>query len=94
MFTTSPAVRIVSRRQNGTALADGVAVPLSAMGGVVATFVITALATAEPPPGAPPTLYSRERESDGIKALPIPVLMRAGRGGNSLVAGPGMLLRF
>jgi len=78
----------------GTALADGVAVPLSALGGVVATFVITALATAEPPPGAPPTLYSRERQSDGIKALPMPVLMRAGRDGNSLAAGPGMLLRF
>jgi hypothetical protein len=78
----------------GTALADGVAVPLSALGGVVATFVITALATAEPPPGAPPTLYSRPRESDGLKALPVPVLMRTGRDGNSLTAGPGMLLRF
>ena len=78
----------------GTALADGIAVPLSAMGGVAATFVITALATAEPPPGAPPTLYSQPRSPDALQVLPVPVLMRAGRGGQSLAAGPGMLLRF
>jgi len=41
----------------GTALANGPAIPLSAMGGIAATFVITLLATAEPPPGSPPTLH-------------------------------------
>jgi hypothetical protein len=77
----------------GTALANGPAVPLSAMGGIAATFVITALATAEPPPGEP-TLHQRRPSSDTFRAMPVPVLMRTGQRGESLTAGPGMLMRF
>jgi peptidoglycan/LPS O-acetylase OafA/YrhL len=78
----------------GTALADGPAVPLSAMGGIAATFVITMLATQEPPPEAGPTLYQRSRQSETVQLMPVPVVMSAGRRGGSLGAGPGVLLRF
>jgi hypothetical protein len=77
----------------GTALASGPAVPLSAMGGIAATFVITALATAEPPPGEP-TLRQRAPRSDAFRAMPVPVLMRTGQRGESMTAGPGMLVFF
>jgi hypothetical protein len=79
----------------GTALADGPAVPLSAIGGIAATFVITALATTEVPTRYPPTLpMQRLRPSETFQAVPVPVLMRTGRRGESLTAGPGVLLRF
>ncbi|MGZ3461093.1 MAG: hypothetical protein ACXU86_21610 [Archangium sp.] len=78
----------------GTALANGPAIPLSAMGGIAATFVITLLATAEPPPGSPPTLHERRLHSDALQVAPVPVLMRAGLRSESLAAGPGLLLRF
>ncbi len=76
----------------GTALAEGPAVPLSAMGGVAATFVITLLATAEPPTEYPPTRTRPGLRSTRVQAVPVPVFMR-GRD-DSMTAGPGMLLRF
>lgn len=79
----------------GTALADGPAVPLSAMGGIAATFVITLLATDEPPTPYPPSEPRRSSvRSESFKAAPVPVLMRSGKRGESLTAGPGLLLRF
>ena len=81
----------------GTALADGPVVPLSAMGGVAATFVITLLATADEPNPYPPGGTGRRlrsRRGDAFQAMPVPVFMRAGERGDSLTAGPGMLLRF
>jgi hypothetical protein len=81
----------------GTALADGPVVPLSAMGGVVATFVITLLATADDYQDYPPSRTGRrlrDARASTFKAMPVPVLMRAGERGESLTAGPGMLLRF
>lgn len=79
----------------GTALADGPAVPLSAIGGIAATFVITALVTAEDPTPYPPTSPGlRSQTSETFKALPVPVLMRTGRRNESLTAGPGLLMRF
>ncbi|WP_257462087.1 hypothetical protein [Archangium lipolyticum] len=79
----------------GTVLAEGPAVPLSAMGGIAATFVITLLATQEPPADAAPTMYQqRSRQSDAVQVMPVPVVMSAGRRGESLGAGPGVLLRF
>ncbi|AKI99493.1 hypothetical protein ATI61_109305 [Archangium gephyra] len=79
----------------GTALADGPAVPLSALGGIAATFVITALVTAEDPTPYPPTSPGlRSQSSEPFKAVPVPVLMRSGRRGESLTAGPGLLMRF
>ncbi|ATB30310.1 hypothetical protein [Melittangium boletus] len=81
----------------GTALADGPAVPLSAMGGVAATFVITLLATADEPNAYPPSHTGRRLRSqraDSFKAMPVPVFMRSGERGDSLTAGPGMMLRF
>ncbi|MBM7112088.1 hypothetical protein [Archangium primigenium] len=81
----------------GTALADGPAVPLTAMGGVVASFVITALATADDYTDYPPSRTGRRLRSQrgqAFKAMPVPVFMRAGERGDSLTAGPGMLLRF
>jgi hypothetical protein len=76
----------------GTMLANGPAVPLTSLGGVVATFVITWLATAEPIPGAPPT--RRELQPQLENLVPVPVVVSAGRRGESLGAGPGLLLRF
>ncbi|WNG53952.1 hypothetical protein F0U59_03445 [Archangium gephyra] len=79
----------------GTALADGPAVPLSAIGGIAATFVITALVTAEAPTPYPPTSPRlRSQASETFKAVPVPVLMRTGRRNESLTAGPGLLMRF
>ncbi len=79
----------------GTALADGPAVPLSAIGGIAATFVITALVTAEDPTPYPPTSPGlRSQTSETFKAVPVPVLMRSGRRNESLTAGPGLLMRF
>jgi hypothetical protein len=79
----------------GTALADGPAVPLSAIGGIAATFVITALVTAEDPTPYPPTSPGlRNQASETFKAVPVPVLMRSGRRNESLTAGPGLLMRF
>jgi hypothetical protein len=79
----------------GTALANGPAVPLSAMGGIAATFVITLLATDEPPTPYPPSEPRRRlRSPEAFQAAPVPVLMRSGKRGESLTAGPGLLLRF
>ncbi|WPB76567.1 hypothetical protein KYC5002_47220 [Archangium violaceum] len=79
----------------GTALADGPAVPLSAIGGIAATFVITALVTAEEPTPYPPTSPRlRSQASETFQAFPVPVLMRTGRRNESLTAGPGLLMRF
>ena len=79
----------------GTALADGPAVPLSAIGGIAATFVITALVTAEAPTPYPPTSPRlRSQASETFQAFPVPVLMRTGRRNESLTAGPGLLMRF
>ncbi len=79
----------------GTALADGPAVPLSAIGGIAATFVITALVTAEDPTPYPPTSPGlRSQSSETFRAVPVPVLMRTGRRSESLTAGPGLLMRF
>jgi hypothetical protein len=78
----------------GTALASGPAVPLSAMGGIAATFVITLLATEEPPTPYPPSEPRRRLRSESFQAMPVPVLMRSGQRGESLTAGPGLLLRF
>ncbi|HEY0097060.1 MAG TPA: hypothetical protein VGB96_22220, partial [Archangium sp.] len=79
----------------GTALADGPAVPLSAIGGIAATFVITALVTAEDPTPYPPTSPGlRSQSPEAFRAVPVPVLMRTGRRGESLTAGPGVLMRF
>ncbi|HSP80100.1 MAG TPA: hypothetical protein VLQ93_16335, partial [Myxococcaceae bacterium] len=76
----------------GTALADGPAVPLTAMGGIAATFGVTLLATAEQPPGA--VALQRHQGASTLQALPVPVVMSAGRRGESLAAGPGLLMRF
>lgn len=83
----------------GSALADGPAIPLSAMGGIAASFVITLLATADetteyPPSYRHPRGTSQLRSSSGIKAMPVPVLMRTGGRNESMTAGPGMLMRF
>ena len=82
----------------GTLLANGPAVPLSALGGVAATFVITLLATADDQPLPYPPSRSgggwRSSRSESMKAVPVPVLMRSGARGESLTAGPGFMMRF
>ena len=86
----------------GALLASGPAVPLAALGGVAATFVITLLATANDqplpyPPSRPERRWrsiSSSGSSGGVQAVPVPVLMRSGARGESYTAGPGMMLRF
>jgi len=76
----------------GNTLASGPAIPLTAIGGIAATFVVTLLATAEQPPGA--VALRRQQAPKALKAMPVPVVMSAGRRGESLAAGPGLLLQF
>ena len=82
----------------GTLLADGPAVPLSALGGVAASFVITLLVTADDampyPPSRPGARLRSSSRAEPLKAVPVPVFMRSGERGDRVTAGPGMFLRF
>jgi hypothetical protein len=74
----------------GAVLADGTTVPLTALAGIVTSFALTFLLTSDPG-------MATEREplrSDSIQAMPVPVVMAAGRDKSSLAAGPGLFVRF
>jgi hypothetical protein len=77
-------------RYLGTAFADGPGVKLTALAGIAASFALTALLTSDP--GVPTERDSRQRA--GVQAVPVPVVMTAGRYQESLAAGPGLLLSF
>jgi hypothetical protein len=74
----------------GSRLADEVVVAKTVLGTIAGTFVVIALVsglssgTVEPP----------QRSASTLQAMPVPVVMTAGRGNNSLATGPGLFLRF
>jgi hypothetical protein len=74
----------------GSRLADGVVVAKTVLGTVAGTFLVVALinglsgGVTEPP----------QRSASTFQAMPVPVVMTAGRGNDSIAAGPGLFLRF
>ncbi|MDC0706949.1 hypothetical protein POL68_00535 [Stigmatella sp. ncwal1] len=74
----------------GSSLADGTTVPVTALAGIVASFGLTLLLTSDP--GVPVEKDSL-RHAD-FRAMPVPVVMAAGRNNGSLAAGPGLLVLF
>jgi hypothetical protein len=74
----------------GARLADDVVVAKTVLGTVAGTFFIVALINGlsggivEPP----------RKSASTFEAMPMPVVMTAGRGNDSLAAGPGLFLRF
>ncbi|WP_041791965.1 hypothetical protein [Stigmatella aurantiaca] len=74
----------------GSSLADGTTVPVTALAGIVATFGLTLLLTSDP--GVPVERDNLRRAS--FQAMPVPVVMAAGRDNGSLAAGPGLFVLF
>ncbi|WP_224368042.1 hypothetical protein [Hyalangium versicolor] len=74
----------------GAGLADGTTVPLTSLAGIVTTFALTLLLTSDP---GVPTEQDRPRRV-ALQAVPVPVVMAAGRDNGSLAAGPGLFVRF
>lgn len=74
----------------GSRLADDVIVAKTVLGTVAGTFLLVALINGlsggitEPP----------QRSASTFQAMPVPVVMTAGRGNDSIAAGPGLFLRF
>ncbi|MDY7226210.1 hypothetical protein [Hyalangium rubrum] len=75
----------------GSALADGTTVPLTAIAGIATTFALTVLLTSDP---GVPTEKDSPRRVSSVQAMPVPVVMAAGRDNSSLAAGPGLFMRF
>ncbi len=74
----------------GAVLADGTTVPLTALAGIITSFALTFLLTSDP---GMPTERVALRRSD-FQAMPVPVVMAAGRDKSALAAGPGLFVRF
>ncbi len=74
----------------GSRLADDVVVAKTVLGTVAGTFFLVALINGlsggltEPP----------KKSASTFEAMPMPVVMTAGRGNDSLAAGPGLFMRF
>jgi len=74
----------------GSRLADDVVVAKTVLGTVAGTFFLVALINGlSGGPMEPP-----QRSASTLQAIPVPVVMTAGRGNDSLAAGPGLFLRF
>jgi hypothetical protein len=74
----------------GAVLAEGTTVPLTALAGIITSFALTFLLTSDP---GMATERVSLRRSD-FQAMPVPVVMAAGRDKSSLAAGPGLFVRF
>ena len=74
----------------GSRLADDVVVAKTVLGTVAGTFFLVALINGLS--GGP--VESPRQSASTIQAIPVPVVMTAGRGNDSLAAGPGLFLRF
>lgn len=74
----------------GALLANGTTIPLTALAGIITSFALTYLLTSDPG-----MVTEREplRRAD-FQAMPVPVVMAAGRDRSSLAAGPGLFVRF
>jgi hypothetical protein len=74
----------------GAILADGTTVPLTALAGIITSFALTFLLTSDP---GMATERETLRRAD-FQAMPVPVVMAAGRDKSALAAGPGLFGRF
>ncbi len=74
----------------GSRFADDVVVAKTVLGTVAGTFVIVALFNGLAGGVTEPT----QKSASSFEAVPVPVVMTAGRGNDSLAAGPGLFLRF
>jgi hypothetical protein len=74
----------------GSQLAEGVTVAKTTLGTIAGSFLIAAMVTMlSGSPSEPP-----ERSASTFEAIPVPVVMSAGRGNEGIAAGPGLFLRF
>lgn len=74
----------------GSRLADDVVVAKTVLGTIGGTFFLIALVNGlSGGPMEPP-----QHSASTFQAIPVPVVMTAGRGNDSLAAGPGLFLRF
>jgi hypothetical protein len=74
----------------GSRLADGVTVAKTVLGTMAGTFLVVALFNVLA--GSPPE--TMQSSASTFQAMPVPVVMSAGRDNQGLAAGPGLLLRF
>jgi hypothetical protein len=74
----------------GSILAEGTTVPLTALAGIVTSFALTFLLTSDP---GIPTERDGLRRAD-FQAMPVPVVMAAGRDNSSIAGGAGLFMRF
>jgi hypothetical protein len=74
----------------GAALAEGTTVPLTSLAGIVTSFALTLLLTSDP---GVPTERDTLRRAD-FEAMPVPIVLAAGRDNSSVAAGPGLFVRF
>lgn len=74
----------------GTRLADEVVVAKTVLGTVAATYLIVSLAHMLTPADE----EVPQRTASTFQAVPVPVVMSAGRGNDSLAAGAGLFMRF
>jgi hypothetical protein len=74
----------------GTRLADEVVVAKTVLGTVAATYLIVSLAHMLTPADE----EIPQRSASTLQAVPVPVVMSAGRGNDSLAAGAGLFMRF
>ncbi|HYI01529.1 MAG TPA: hypothetical protein VD972_36570, partial [Hyalangium sp.] len=74
----------------GSRIADDVVVAKTVLGTIGATFFIIALVNGL----SPGPVESPQPSASTLEAMPVPVVMAAGRGNDSLAAGPGLFLRF
>jgi hypothetical protein len=74
----------------GSILAEGTTVPLTALAGIVTSFALTFLLTSDP---GIPTEREGLRRAD-FQAMPVPVVLAAGRDNKSVAGGAGLFVRF
>jgi hypothetical protein len=76
----------------GSRLADNVLVAKAMLGTIAGTFAIVGMVNLLS--GAPVESPRKSASADTVEAMPVPVVMSAGRGNDSLAAGPGLFVRF
>ncbi|MDY7226208.1 hypothetical protein [Hyalangium rubrum] len=74
----------------GTQLADGVTVAKTVLGTMAGTFFLVALIHGLSGQAVEP----EQRSVSSVQAMPVPVLVAAGRRNEGIAAGPGLFLRF
>ncbi|MBN1207207.1 MAG: hypothetical protein JXB05_20145 [Myxococcaceae bacterium] len=76
----------------GSRLADNVLVAKAMLGTIAGTFAIVGMVNLLS--GAPVEAPQASASAESFEAMPVPVVMTAGRNHDSLAAGPGLFVRF